>query len=154
MVVEIVFSEACLIQGAIMSLVSAIFDLAAVLVIAVLVWDRAKLSRRLAELSDRCQTAQLENSRLDQTRSASEAAEMERFLRLEHDLRSTISVIAGFSALIRESVEKDPSPSPLLLLKGANAIQQSTAKAVRILEAAAQDNPSDRRKGLALERTR
>jgi len=109
-----------------MTLASAIIDSAAVLVVALLIWDRMRLKRRLAELSD-----EIENAR-------SEDGEIDRFARLEHDLRSTISVIAGFSALIQESLEKDSQPSPSLMLKGASAIQQSTTKALRILESAQQ----------------
>jgi len=122
-----------------MSPASAIFDLIVALIAALLVWDWIMLKRRCAELTERCEKAQMENLRLNQALSVRESGEVERLSRLEHDLRSTISVINGFSALIQESAEKDPSPSPSLLLKGASAIQQSTAKALRILEAAGQD---------------
>jgi|HubBroStandDraft_1064217.scaffolds.fasta_scaffold343563_2 hypothetical protein len=137
-----------------MSPASVIFDLVAALVAVLLVWDRIKLKRRCAELIRRCEEVQLENLRLHQALSVRESGEVERLSRLEHDLRSTISVINGFSALIQESAEKDLSPSPSFLLKGASAIQQSTAKALRILEAAGQDQHTEQRKGLALEENR
>jgi signal transduction histidine kinase len=137
-----------------MGLASASFDLAGGLIIALFVWDRTKLNRRLADLSARWEQAQLENSRLGQALSARESGEMERFSRLEHDLRSTISVITGFSALIKESLEQAAGPSPLLLLKSANAIQESATKALRILEDTGRYGPTEERKGLVLEGNR
>lgn len=130
----------------------AILTLSAVGVAGFLFRSRLMLRRRISELVDRCQKAELEKSRLEQMLSATECADMDRFGRLEHDLRSTISVITGFSALMKESVEKDALPQAATLLKGVSAIQQSASKALLILDIAGEKDDAWRREqGLRLQ---
>lgn len=135
---------------------SAILTVSAVGIAGVLFLSRLKMRRQTAELVDRCEKAELEMSRLEQLLStsvpigasyglgASDGLDMDHFGRLEHDLRSTLSVIAGFSALIKESAEKEELPQAEMLLKGASAIQQSASKALRILDTAAEENDARR----------
>ena len=75
------------------------------------------------------------------------------FWTLEYDLRTlTISVITGFSALMKESVEKDALPQAATLLKGVSAIQQSASKALLILDIAGEKDDAWRREqGLRLQ---
>jgi signal transduction histidine kinase len=115
----------------------AVLGLVFTVSIAFLAWERNKLLRRLGELANKCQDAKIENSRLEGAISLHNRDEVEGISQLEHDLRSSISVIAGFSALLHESFENDSKPQHPFLLKAAGGIHQATAKCLQILDAAA-----------------
>jgi signal transduction histidine kinase len=120
-----------------MEIAAAILVLISAALVAFLLKARIKLLKRIAELTQQCDKAQLEISQLRQAVSLRDREESDRFSRLEHDLRSSLSGIVGFSSLLKESLEKDSKPETLLLLKSTQAIQQSAAKTLSILEAAA-----------------
>jgi signal transduction histidine kinase len=131
---------------------SAILALASATLTAVSLWGRIRIGRCLAELTRRCEETESERSRLEQALAACEAEHGEHLARLEHDLRSSISVIVGFSAILIEQAEGDRSVQPALVLKSASAIQQSAQKSLRILDAAAEMEPGKhRRQTVAVE---
>jgi signal transduction histidine kinase len=128
-----------------MGISSAIFAMALVALTGLLLWKRVRIARRLAEAFQQCEKIELERSRLERALALREAEEGERFARLEHDLRSSISVIVGFSSILVEEADKHLGPQPPLLLKSASAIQQSARKSLLILEAAAANHLTPQR---------
>ena len=128
-----------------MGISSAIFAMALTALSGFLLWNRARIERRLAAAFLQCEKIELERSRLEQALALREAEESERFGRLEHDLRSSISVIVGFSSILVEEADKHLGPHPPMLLKSASAIQQSARKSLLILEAAAANHLTPRR---------
>jgi signal transduction histidine kinase len=113
-----------------MAILSLILVLLSAVCIALLLRERAKLLHRIAELGPNCEQLKRELAFRDHE-------EAERIARLEHDLRSSISGIVGFSALLKESLEQDTTQQSPLLLKSANTIHQSATKTINILEAMA-----------------
>jgi signal transduction histidine kinase len=124
------------ISGSLMCISTAILALGSSALIGWLVWGRVKLLRRFDRLKQQYEQAELEKSHLHQAFASRANDEAERLGRLEHDLRSSISVIVGFSSLLREFAEKSPNEQPALLLKGSSAIHQAAEKTLRILDAA------------------
>jgi signal transduction histidine kinase len=124
-----------------MGISSAILALASATLAAFSLWWGIRIGRRHAELTKRCQEAELEKSRLEQALAACEAEHGQHLARLEHDLRSSISVIVGFSSILTEEAEGDHGVQPSLVLKSASAIQQSARKSLQILDAAAELEP-------------
>jgi predicted negative regulator of RcsB-dependent stress response len=117
-----------------------------------LAWGKVKLLRRLDHLSRQYQKAELEKTQLREAFANRAGKEMERFSRLEHDLRSSISVIVGFSSLLREQAEKNQKEQASLVLKGSSAIHQAAEKTLRILDAAvASEQTNQRGAGITLE---
>jgi signal transduction histidine kinase len=101
------------------------------------------LLARLHELGERCEQADSENERLRNALSARQDQERARILRLEHDLKSPLGVLLGFSMLLREYLEEHSAALPPLPLRSINGIDQAAQKMVRIIESAA-DSPASR----------
>ena len=123
---------------------------AAASAIAFLLWrGKVSLRTRLVALDS-------ENERLRNVLSARKDQGNARILRLEHDLKSPLGVILGFSMLLREYVEEHPAGPPALPLRSINGIDQAARKMLRIVESASQSPPSDMRAEQAVieERTR
>ena len=108
--------------------------------IAAWLWrGKTTLAARLGGLRDHCQKLDSENQGLIRSLSAHENREKSRIGRLEHDLKSPLGVVIGFSTLIREYLEIHVQQPPPLLLDGINGIDQAAKKMVEIVESAADD---------------
>jgi len=94
-----------------------------------------KLGRRVTDLAAQCAKAESDKASLIRTLSILDSEENERISRLEHDVKSSLGVILGFSSLLRESVEQGPG-IPSLPLKNINAIHQAATKILQIIDAA------------------
>jgi hypothetical protein len=105
-------------------------------IIVFLSWrTNRKIVRRLAKLAEQCEKAESDKASLAQTLSLRESEENERIFRLEHDVKSSLGVILGFSSLLRELVEHD-SGTPPVALKNINAIHQAATKILHTIDAA------------------
>jgi signal transduction histidine kinase len=102
-----------------------------------------KVLRRIAELSEQREKAESDKASLTLALALRESEENERISRLEHDVKSSLGVILGFSALLRELVEHDPQTTPIPL-KSINGIQQAAKKILHTIEAAVEGNYSRR----------
>jgi len=60
----------------------------------------------------------------------------ERISRLEHDLKSPLGAILGFSTLLRELVHENLQEAPPAVLRSVNGIDQAARKMLQIIEAA------------------
>ena len=120
----------------------------------VLLRKRLDLLRRIPELRKQCEKAELENAQLKQALSDRERKEVKRFEQLEHDLRASIGVIVGFSSLLRETLDTDARSQTVPVRKSADAIHQSAAKALRIIDAASAEYAQQRPKPLEKETDR
>jgi signal transduction histidine kinase len=129
---------------------SAIFALASATLTGFCLWGRISIGRRLVVLAGRYKQAESERSRFEQRLAACEAEHGQHLGRLEHDLRSSIGVIVGFSSILIEQAEGDRGVQPSLVLKSARAIQQSAQKSLRILEAAAELEPGKNHRQVAV----
>jgi len=94
-----------------------------------------KLGRRVTDLAAQCAKAESDKASLIRTLSILDSEENERISRLEHDVKSSLGVILGFSSLLRESVEQD-SRITSLPIKNINAIHQAATKILQIIDAA------------------
>jgi signal transduction histidine kinase len=94
-----------------------------------------KLGRRVTDLAAQCAKAESDKASLIQTLSILDTEENERIFRLEHDVKSPLGVILGFSSLLRESLEQDAG-TPSLPLKNINAIHQAATRILQIIDAA------------------
>jgi signal transduction histidine kinase len=101
-----------------------------------------KLGRRVIDLAAQCAKAESDNASLIRTLSSLDSEENDRISRLEHDVKSSLGVILGFSSLLRESVEKDPG-TPSLPLKNINAIHQAATKILQIVDGAVEGRNSN-----------
>jgi len=128
-----------------MGILAFILALVSAILIALLLWERIKLLRRVAEMIEQCEKTERERSQTTQTLMSRDRDETERLARLEHDLRSSLSVIVGFSSVLVETLQKDLMNQSMLLLKSANAIHQSATKSLKIIEAVALGEYSPRR---------
>jgi len=109
---------------------------------AVYLWHtKMALGREIRALRENCRTAESENARLRQLLSALQSAENGRIARLEHDLKSPLGVILGFSTLLREFAEGQSLPA--LPLRCISGMDQASRKMLQIIDAAAQDPESD-----------
>jgi signal transduction histidine kinase len=110
--------------------------------IALLLWRRnRKLLRRLEDLAIERDQAESDKASLLGTLSTRNSQEDQRICRLEHDVKSSLGVILGFSSLLREAVERDPGSSPLPL-KNINAIHQAATKILQTIDVAVKDSNS------------
>jgi len=132
-----------------MGLLAVILITASAVLIVLLLRARIKLLRRIAALIERCEAAELERSQLKQVLLSRDHQEIERVARLEHDLRSSISGVVGFSSLLREFLEKNPEQQSPLIMKSASAIHQSATRTLMILDAAGAGEPTPHKPGLA-----
>jgi signal transduction histidine kinase len=64
----------------------------------------------------------------------------QRVSRLEHDLKSPLGAILGFSTLLRELVHENLKEAPPSVLKSVNGIDQAARKMLQIIEAAGARN--------------
>jgi signal transduction histidine kinase len=134
-----------------MSISSAILALLLAALTGFSLWGRMRIARRLAALTRHCEKVESEKTALEQALASCEAEHGERFARLEHDLRSSISVIVGFANILTEQAEDDRSPQRSLILKSASAIQQSAQKSLRILDTAELEPGESPRQAIAVE---
>jgi signal transduction histidine kinase len=111
-----------------------LFAVAASTIALLLWWKNRNIARRLAYLMAQCEKAESDKESMLRTLSTREADENERIGRLEHDVKSPLGVILGFSALLRESLEADPRAA--VPLKNIYAIHQSATKILQIVDAA------------------
>jgi signal transduction histidine kinase len=110
--------------------------------IAVYLWrNKVALSRQVRSLTESCRATEAENDRLKQSLSARDHAVDQRMSRLEHDLKSPLGVILGFSTLLREFAQGQSLPA--LPLRCISGIDQASRKMLRIIEAAAQGPESE-----------
>jgi signal transduction histidine kinase len=77
----------------------------------------------------------------------------QRILRVEHDLKSPLGAILGFSTLLRESVHEHLQEAPPSVLKSVNGIDQAARKILRIIEAAGARNSYSDRQEAVIERS-
>jgi|SRR5580658_4400700 signal transduction histidine kinase len=118
---------------------------AAASTIAFLSWrTKRTIARRLARLAEQCEKAESDKASLARTLSLHESEENERISRLEHDLKSPLGVILGFSSMLRESIEQNPDQLPALPLKSINAIQKAAQKILTTIDAAVEGKCSHR----------
>jgi signal transduction histidine kinase len=109
-------------------------------------WSRRtnrRILRRIAELDEQREKAESDKASLTQALCLHESEENERISRLEHDIKSSLGVILGFSSLLRELVENDPKTPPLPL-NSINGIQQAAKKILHTIEAAVEGKYSHR----------
>jgi signal transduction histidine kinase len=112
-------------------------------IIAFLSWrTNRKIVRRLAKLAEQCEKAESDKASLTRTLSLRESEENERIFRLEHDVKSSLGVILGFSSLLRELVEHDSGTRPVAL-KNINAIHQAATKILQTIDAAVKGRDSN-----------
>jgi signal transduction histidine kinase len=96
------------------------------------------LWRRLATLAGRCERAESEKTALQSALSALKSDENGRILRLEHDLRSPLGVIRGFSRLLTEFADKHRDDLPGFPVRTVSGIDQAAQKMLQIVEDAAE----------------
>src|SRR5580658_4372291 len=115
---------------------------AAASAIACWLWQtKRKIVQRLADLTAQCEKAESDKAGLMRALSLRSHEETERIARLEHDVKSPLGVILGFSTLLMEAVEQDPRERPLPL-KNIQAIRQAATKILQIVDAAVQGTNS------------
>jgi signal transduction histidine kinase len=115
---------------------------AAASAIACWLWQtKRKIVHRLADLTAQCEKAESDKAGLMRALSLRSHEETERISRLEHDVKSSLGVILGFSTLLMEAVEQDPRERPLPL-KNIQAIRQAATKILQIVDAAVQGTNS------------
>ena len=115
---------------------------AAACAIALLSWRRSrKLAYRLTDLAAQCENAESDKARLEQALCILSTQENEWISRLEHDVKSSLSVILGFSSLLRDLVERDPGTHPLPL-KNIRAIHQAATTILQTIDAAVKSRSS------------
>lgn len=95
----------------------------------------ANLARRVAALKGRCECAESEKRALESALASLKSEENNRISRLEHDLRSPLGVIRGFSTLLKEFVENHAQDLPKFPLRTVNGIDQAVERMLRIIEA-------------------
>jgi signal transduction histidine kinase len=109
---------------------------AAASTVAWLFWRRNRvIVRRLADLGAERDQADSDKQSLMRTIALRDGEEDERLFGLEHDIKSSLSIILGFSALLRESAEQDPRAFPFPL-KNIDAIHQAATKVLNTIHLA------------------
>jgi hypothetical protein len=115
---------------------------AAASAIACWLWQtKRKIVQRLVDLTAQCEKAESDKAGLIRALSLRAHEENERISRLEHDVKSSLGVILGFSTLLMEAVEQDRRERPLPL-KNIQAIRQAATKILQIVDAAVQGTNS------------
>ncbi len=115
---------------------------AAASAIACSLWQtKRKIVLRLVRLTAQCEKAESDKAGLIQALSVRASEETERISRLEHDIKSPLGVILGFSTLLLEAAEQDQGDRPLPL-KNIQAIRQSATKILQIVDALVQGTNS------------
>lgn len=100
------------------------------------------------------QTLARQTAELVQALAARDSEDHQRMARLEHDLKSPLGALLGFSTLLRELVHDHLQQPPPAILKSVNGIDQAARKMLQIIEAAGSRNPhADRQEGV-IERSR
>lgn len=100
--------------------------------------SKVRLSANVSELAEHREKANVEHRRLTSALAAQQNQERGRIARLEHDLKSPLGVVLGFSRLLREYLEQhhqDLSPLPLTCMDG---IDQAAQKMMQIVESASE----------------
>jgi signal transduction histidine kinase len=129
-----------------MRIEAVILGLFAAAASAIALWSWRKnrgILRQIAELSEQREKAEADKASLTETLALHESEENERIWRLEHDIKSSLGVILGFSALLRELAENNPG-TPSLPLNSINSIQQAAKKILHTIEAAVEGKDSRR----------
>ena len=104
--------------------------------VALLLWRKNReIVRRLADLGAERDRAESDKQSLARTLALRNGEEDERLFRLEHDIKSSLSIVLGFSALLRESAEQDPRTFPLPR-KNIDAIHQAATKVLKTIDLA------------------
>jgi signal transduction histidine kinase len=103
---------------------------AAASIIALRWW---RVNRAIAQ---RLAKAESDKARLEQALALREREENERICRLEHDLKSPLGAILGFSSLLGEFAEQNHGKLPPVPLKSISGIQQAARKMLQTIEAA------------------
>jgi signal transduction histidine kinase len=103
----------------------------------------AKLKLQLRALGEDCRKAESENAQLRRSISARESGENNRIARLEHDLKSPLGVILGFSTLLGEFAHGQSEQLPSLPLRCISGIDQASRKMLQIIDAAARESESE-----------
>lgn len=111
---------------------------------------RASLTRRLAALAERCERAESDKTALESALVALKNEENGRISRLEHELRSPLGVIRGFSMLLNEFVDEHAQDLPKFPLRAVSGIDQAAQRMLQIIEAAANGEPAPRSREEAL----
>lgn len=109
-----------------------------------------KIERRLADLAAQRDQAESDKASLIRTLSSRKSEEDERFSHLEHDIKSSLGVILGFSSLLRELVERNPGTPPLPL-KNINGIHQAATKILQTIDAAIRGRKSPDEQAAAMD---
>jgi signal transduction histidine kinase len=78
----------------------------------------------------------------------------QRISRLEHDLKSPLGAILGFSTLLREVVHEDLQDAPPAVLKSVNGIDQAARKMLQMIETAGARNSRPDPQEVIVERNR
>lgn len=125
--------------------------------IALYLWrTNLSLARRFAALTERYERTESENAVLRRALSAHRDQEGSRISRLEHDLRSPLGVIRGFSTLLKEFVEAHAKDLPGFPVRTVSGIDQATEKMLQIIEASVEANsaPASCEEAVAKEENR
>ena len=100
------------------------------------------------------QAAASQATELSQALAARDGEHSQRISRLEHDLKSPLGAILGFSTLLREVVQEDLREAPPAVLKSVNGIDQAARKMLQIIEAAGTGNSHPEGQEAVVERSR
>lgn len=95
-----------------------------------------RFRKRIAGQVAQLEQIESEKKRLEEALASSDADGKQRLARLEHDLRSSLSVAVGFASILIEQAEKQSYLEPSLILKSAVAIQKAVRKSLQILDSA------------------
>jgi signal transduction histidine kinase len=98
------------------------------------------------------QAAARRAAELTQELAARDTEHNRRISRLEHDLKSPLGAILGFSTLLREVVHENLEGAPPTVLKSVNGIDQAARRMLQIIEAAADRSPQPDRQEAVIER--
>lgn len=98
--------------------------------------EEAARPRQIQRIARRLAKAECDKVRLEQALAIRVSKENERICRLEHDLKSPLGVILGFSSLLQEFAEENPGKLPPVPLKSISGIQQAARKMLQTIEAA------------------
>lgn len=89
-----------------------------------------------------------------QALAALDSEHSQRISRLEHDLKSPLGAMLGFSTLLRELVHENLTEAPPGVLKCVNGMEQAARKMLQIIEAAGSRNSHPDGQEAVIERHR